>query len=282
MAERLGLGIDIGGTGIKAAVVDLDRGTLVGERVRAATPQPAGSDTLTEAVVELTRPLFVGDITTVGIGFPAVVRRGVALSAVNVGDDWMYADLGRVFGEAFGRSVWALNDSDAAGLAEARFGAGRHHDGTILVATLGTGVGTSLVVDGHLVPNIELGCLTVRDKPAGQRVANSVRKRKGLSWSAWAADLNEFIDRVDEAVAPDLVIIGGGVSSEAHRYLPLIKSRPLVLPARLRNDAGIVGAAVYAAEQERLRAGNATAKVSQLTLAQDPAPEAEEPGTGAA
>lgn len=249
-AQRIGLGIDIGGTGTKAALIDLDTGRLVGERQRVATPTPATFDALSTAVRNLVAPLMNGhEVEAMGVGFPAVVRRGVALSAVNVALEWMYADVGRVFSEALGRQVWALNDSDAAAFAEARFGAGRHQGGTILVATLGTGVGTGLVIEGQLVPNIELGCLTVRGKPAGTRVANSVRKRRGLSWAAWAADLQAFIDALDEAVAPDLVILGGGVSSEAHRFLPLIRTRPMVVPARLRNDAGLVGAGAYAADQ---------------------------------
>lgn len=263
--ERIGLGIDIGGTGTKAALIDLETGRLVGERQRVATPRPATFESLGKAVQKLVAPLMDGNaIEAVGVGFPAVVRRGVALSAVNVAREWMYADVGRVFSEALGRQVWALNDSDAAAFAEARFGAGRHQGGTILVATLGTGVGTGLVIEGQLVPNVELGCLTVRDKPAGQRVANSVRKRRGLSWEAWAADLQTFIDALDEAVAPDLVILGGGVSSEAHRYLPLIRTRPMVVPARLRNDAGLVGAAAYAADQQIRRAKSESGTVSQL------------------
>jgi polyphosphate glucokinase len=263
--ERVGLGIDIGGTGTKAALVDLETGALLSERVRVPTPRPATLDTLTKAVVELTRPLMTDDIQAVGLGFPAVVRRGVALSAVNVGAEWLYADLGQIFGEALGRSVWAVNDSDGAGLAEARWGAGRHHDGTILVMTLGTGVGTSLVMDGHLIPNIELGCLPVRGKPAGERVANSVRRARGLSWKEWSSDLQAFIDAVDEAVAPDLVIIGGGVSKDAHRFVGRIRTRPLVLPARLQNRAGIIGAALFADDQERSRSAATAGKISQLT-----------------
>lgn len=267
----IGLGIDIGGTGIKAALVDLAAGALASERLQADTPQPATIEALPVAVADLVRPLIEAEqaIEAVGIGFPAVVRRGVALSAVNVADGWLYADLGRIFGDALGRPIWALNDSDAAGLAEARFGAGRHRDGTVVVTTLGTGVGTSLIVEGRLVPNVELGLLDVRGKPAGRRVANSVRVKKRLSWRRWAADLERFINVLDEAVAPDLVIIGGGVSNEAHRFLPYLKTRPLVLPARLRNDAGIVGAAVFAMDQQRVRSAasrNGTEAVDPLAV----------------
>ena len=276
--RRLGLGIDIGGTGVKAALVDLESGRIEGDRVRTPTPQPATFSSLTKAVGKLTAPLLESatEVEAIGVGFPAVVRRGVALSAVNVSPEWMYADVGKVFSEAFERPVWALNDSDAAAFAEARFGAGRHQGGTILVATLGTGVGTGLVIEGQLVPNIELGCLTVRGKPAGLRVANSVRRRKKMSWSDWAADLQEFIDMLDEAVAPDLVIIGGGVSTQAHEYLPKIRTRPMVVPARLRNDAGVVGAAAYAADQQTRRAQSTSGTISQLAPTKDPALEPAE------
>jgi polyphosphate glucokinase len=205
-----------------------------------------------------------GEVEAIGVGFPAVVRRGVALTAVNVATEWMFADVGKVFSEALGRQIWALNDSDAAAFAEARFGAGRHQGGTIVVATLGTGVGTGLVIEEQLIPNIELGCLSVRGKPAGLRVANSIRKNRKLTWKAWAADLEAFIDAIDEAVAPDLVVIGGGVSSKAHEFLPLIRSRPRVLPARLRNDAGIIGAASFAADQQIRRSASENKTVSQI------------------
>ncbi len=246
---RCTLGVDIGGTGIKAALVNLDTGELVGERVRMATPRPATIPKLTRAVVNLTAPLVdhADSSGAIGVAFPAVVRRGIALSAVNVAPEWLYADVGKVFAEAFQRETWALNDSDAAAFAEARFGAGRDQGGAVVTITLGTGVGTGLVVDGVLVPNVELGCLTVRGKPAGARVANSVRKARKLSWRRWAADLQRYIDALDEAVAPDMVIIGGGVSARSHEYLPYIRTRPLVVPARLRNDAGVIGAAAYAA-----------------------------------
>jgi polyphosphate glucokinase len=214
-------------------------------------------------------------VEAIGVGFPAVVRRGVALSAVNVAQEWIYADVGRVFSEALDRRIWALNDSDAAAFAEARFGAGRHQGGTMLVATLGTGVGTGLVVEGQLVPNIELGSLIVRGKPAGLRVANSVREKRKLGWKSWASDLQLFIDALDEAVAPDLVILGGGVSADAHRYLPHSRTRPLWGPARLRNDAGVVGAAAFAADQQIRRSATETGTVSQLAPTEPPTTTAE-------
>ena len=276
--RRAAIGIDVGGTGIKAALVDLETGALLSDRLRVPTPKPASPEALCKVISELIAPLREQPFEAIGMGFPAVVRRGVALSAVNVGQEFMYADIGAIFGDCFGQQVWALNDSDAAAFGEARFGAGRHHGGTIVVCTLGTGVGTGLIIDGQLVPNIELGCLTVRGKPAGQRVANSVRKRRSLSWEAWAADLQEFIDMVDEAVAPDMVIIGGGVSADAHLFLPMIRTRPVVIPARLRNNAGIVGAACFAGDQQRLRAQNRGRVISQLAVTEQERPDDVVPG----
>ena len=275
---RVAIGIDVGGTGTKAALVDLDTGAFVGKRLRVDTPRQATPETLTATVKKLIAPLMSEDIEAIGMGFPAVVRRGVALSAVNVSDQFMYADIGAIFGDALGQPVWALNDSDAAAFGEARFGAGRHHGGTIVVCTLGTGCGTGLIIDGQLVPNIELGCLTVRGKPAGQRVANSVRVKRKLTWKEWAADIQEFIDMVDEAVAPDLVVIGGGVSEDAHLFLPLIRTRPIVMPARLRNNAGIVGAAAFAADQQRLRSLNKGKHISQLAVTEQERPPDQIPG----
>ena len=276
--RRAAIGIDVGGTGTKAALVDLDTGAFLSERLRTNTPDMATPETLSTTVKKLIEPLLAEEVEAIGMGFPAVVRRGVALSAVNVSREFIYADIGALFGEALGRPVWALNDSDAAAFGEARFGAGRHHGGTIVVCTLGTGVGTGLVIDGQLVPNIELGNLVVRGKRAGLRVANSVRKRRKLSWKSWAADLQEFIDMVDEAVAPDLVVIGGGVSEESHLFLPLIRTRPIVVPARLRNNAGIVGAAAFAADQQRLRSQHKGRHISQLAVADQDRPRDQVPG----
>jgi polyphosphate glucokinase len=262
--QRVGLGIDVGGTGIKAALVDLETGQLIEERLRMPTPQPATYVALRSALQALVAPVIDrGEIEAVGIGFPAIVRRGVVLSNVNMSIEWLYADMGQVFSEALGRQVWALNDTDAAAFAEARVGAARHERGTVVVTTLGTGVGTGLVVDGQLVPNVELGLLTVRGKPAGMRVSNRTRREKKLTWQQFACDLGLFVDALDQAVAPDLVVVGGGISSQAHRYLPLIRCRPMLMPARLRNQAGLVGSALYAADQQ-MRRRDGEHMVSQL------------------
>lgn len=245
---RYGLGIDIGGTGIKAAVVDVAAGKFVTERLRVATPKPANPETIAVAVRELIAPLEGAGYAAAGVGFPAVIKQGVALTAANLSDEWRFADVAAILGDAIGQHVAVLNDADAAGLAEVRFGAGRGVTGTIAVVTLGTGVGTGLFVDGKLVPNVELAQMEIRGKHASERVSNSAREKKKLSWEEWTADVTEFIEALDSLVWPELVIIGGGVSSEARHFLDQIKARPAVLPARLRNEAGIIGAALYAWE----------------------------------
>lgn len=255
LPKHIGLGVDIGGTGMKAALVDVENGRIVGERSRVSTPSPATIAAVSEALDELVRPLLgsIPEGAPVGVAFPAVVRRGVVLSAVNIADEWMYADLGSIFSEVLGHAVWALNDGDAAAFAESRHGAGRHHNGTMVTVTLGTGVGTGLVVDGWLVPNVELGSLTVRGKRAERRISDSARKARKVSWRAWSRDLQRFVEKLDEAVAPDLVIVGGGLSSLAQAHIAKVRARPVVVAARLRNDAGIVGAACFAALQASRR-----------------------------
>lgn len=271
--RSIGLGIDVGGTHTKAALVDLQTGELLSERLSIDTPRPASTNALTGAIRDLVSPLIEQEPDVVGIAFPAVVRRGIVLSAVNIGDDWLYQDLGRHFRQCLGTAVWAVNDADAAALAEVRFGAGRHLDGTIVAVTLGTGVGTSLLVDGRLIPNIEFGELPVEGRPASAAVSNKARLEQRLSWKRWASRLGHFIDALDRAVAPDLVILGGGVIERAHQFVPLITTRPQVLPAKLQNDAGIIGAALFAAEQQRRRQQGARAP--QLMVADPDRPTAE-------
>lgn len=252
---KLALGIDVGGTGIKAAVVDVGEGRLVTDRLRVPTPQPAPPDVLAATIKELVQPLQgEGHFDAVGVGFPSVIKSGVAMTAVNISDEWCYGDVGRILGDAVGHEVAVLNDADAAGLAEMRFGAGRGVTGTVVVVTLGTGVGTALFVDGKLVPNTELARMEVRGKPASERVPNSVREKKKLSWEAWTADVNEFLQELDRMTWPELIIVGGGVSADAHKFFENVQCRPHVVPARLRNEAGIVGAAVHAAELAAIRA----------------------------
>jgi polyphosphate glucokinase len=241
------IGIDVGGSGIKAGVVDTERGALTGRRVRLPTPQPASPDAVVEAAAALAGPLGGG--LPVGIGFPAAVRGGTTLTAANVDPAWIGLPAEERFSVALGRPVVVLNDADAAGLAEVRFGAGRAVPGVVLLLTLGTGIGSALFIDGRLVPNTELGHLELRGKDAEHRAAASVRDARHLSWKAWAGRLDEYLDMVERLFFPDLIILGGGVSKDADRFVPLLTTRARVVPATLRNEAGIVGAALWAAER---------------------------------
>ena len=239
------VGVDIGGTGIKAGVVDSRRGALVGERVRVDTPQPAGVG----AVVAATAALVAGlppDAGPIGIGVPGPIVGGRVMAAANIDESWIGAPAAELFAETIGRPVVVLNDADAAGLAEMRFGAGRGVQGVVLVLTLGTGIGSALFVDGALVPNTEFGHIEIRGKDAERRASAGARERRGQSWVEWAPLLDEAIDRIDRLVWPDLIILGGGISKKADRFVPLLSSRPPVVPATLRNEAGIVGAAMHA------------------------------------
>ncbi len=246
------LGIDIGGTGMKAAPVDTDTGELIADRHRILTPQPATPDRVAQVLTDLARHFdWTGPI---GATFPAVVRHGVAETAANVDQSWIGTDAGTLFSQATGAPVTVLNDADAAGLAEMDFGAGKGRDGVVLVVTLGTGIGSALFVDGTLVPNTELGHLQIRGKDAEHRAAASVRESKGWSWEEWAKRLQEYFAEVEALLSPDLLIVGGGVSKKADRFLPLIETRAELVPAQLLNEAGIVGAAVAARRAADARA----------------------------
>jgi polyphosphate glucokinase len=239
------LGIDVGGTGIKAALVDVGRGTLVTDRVRVETPRPARPEAVAAAAAALVDGL---GSSLVGIGFPAVVLAGTTMTAANVDPAWVGAPAEDIFAAALGRPVTLLNDADAAGLAEVRFGAGAAQQGVVLMLTLGTGIGSALFLDGRLVPNTELGHLEIRGRDAEARASAVVREVRGLSWKRWASRLDEYLRRVDALFWPDLVILGGGVSKQASRFMPLLTTRPPVVAAQLHNDAGIVGAALRAVE----------------------------------
>lgn len=239
------IGVDVGGSGVKAALVDLATGGFVGERVRVDTPQPATPD----AVVAATRQIIAAFPAhlPVGIGFPAPVVDGVTTTAAHVDSAWVDAPARRLFAEGLGREVAVLNDADAAGLAEARYGAAAGEEGVVVVLTLGTGIGSAILTRGVLVPNTELGHLPVRGVPAEERASARVRKDQGMSWERWAAALGEVITAIDALFWPDLVLLGGGVSRKADRFVPHLAVRPPVRAAALQNRAGIVGAAAHAA-----------------------------------
>ncbi|MFJ1794352.1 polyphosphate--glucose phosphotransferase [Kitasatospora griseola] len=238
-------GVDIGGSGIKGAPVDLDRGVLAQERHKVLTPHPSGPDAVIDAVCEVVR--HFDHHGPVGLTFPGVVVDGRTRTAANVDKGWIGLDAAARFGEALGMPATVVNDADAAGLAEVTHGAGRGRSGVVLLLTFGTGIGSALFSDGVLVPNTELGHLEMRGKDAERRASSAAKERHDLSWPQWAGRVDEYLDLVEMLFSPQLVIVGGGVSRKHEKFLPLLKDRRAeVVPARLRNDAGIVGAAMAA------------------------------------
>jgi polyphosphate glucokinase len=262
MAQRIAIGVDVGGSGIKAAAVDLDTGEFVTPRLRVVTPNPSTPQKVIAAIARLVKRLSqdpdVPPDAAIGVGVPTVVLDGISRLASNIDPGWIGFDVAGGLSKAMERPVTVLNDADAAGLAEMRFGAGRGKAGTVLVLTLGTGVGSGLFRDGVLVPNTEFGQMEIRGRAAERRSAAAARTKRGLSWKAWATDLDEHIDRIDQLIWPNLIILGGGVSKRADKFVPRLTSRVPVIPAELQNDAGIVGAAMAAAEPPAARAADAT------------------------
>jgi polyphosphate glucokinase len=248
---RIAIGVDVGGSAIKAGAVDVGAGHLVGQRLEVPTPQPSTPAAVVEEIAKLVAQAGTdapGD-APVGVGVPCVVVDGVTLTAANIDKAWVRFDLETALRPVLRRPVFVLNDADAAGMAEMRFGAGQGKLGVVLILTLGTGVGSALFVDGKLVPNTELGHMEIRGKDAEKRSAAVARVRDGESWNAWAADLDEHLTAIDRILWPSLIILGGGVSQAADQFVPLLTIRPPIVPATLRNDAGTVGAAMAAAER---------------------------------
>lgn len=240
------LGIDIGGTGIKAAIVDTDQGTLRTERLRVLTPHPSTPSAVSKAVARVVQQFdWKGPI---GCTFPAIVSSGVIRSAANVDKGWIGLNGQDLLSKATGRPVVLLNDADAAGIAELRFGAGRGQPGLVILLTLGTGIGSALLYDGRLVPNAELGHLEIRGRDAEKRCSEVVRQKKKMSWKRWARRLNEYLNRLEFLFSPDLFIIGGGASHNQDKFLPRLKTRAPVVVAHFLNEAGIIGAALAAAD----------------------------------
>lgn len=244
-------GVDIGGSGIKGAPVDLERGVLSADRVRIPTPQPSTPEAVAPVVAEVLGQFERSGDASVGVTFPAVIQHGVARSAANVDQSWIGTDVEALLRETIGQAVHVVNDADAAGVAEARFGAAKGVDGVVIVVTLGTGIGSALLVDGRLVPNTELGHLEIDGHDAETRAAESVRDREDLDWQAWAERLQRYFSVVENLFWPDLLVVGGGVSKKHKNFLPLLQLRTPIVAAQLRNSAGIVGAAALAAELDR-------------------------------
>ncbi|MFH8471623.1 polyphosphate--glucose phosphotransferase [Streptomyces sp. NPDC018000] len=241
-------GVDIGGSGIKGAPVDLDRGDLAQERHKVLTPHPATPSGVADCVAEV-----VGHFDwsgPVGITFPGVVTDGCTRTAANVDRGWIDTDARGLLGDRLGLPVTVLNDADAAGIAEMSFGAGRGRTGTVIVLTLGTGIGSALFIDGKLVPNTELGHLELNGHEAEKNASTKAKEDEGLSWHHWAHRVQKYLTHVEMLFSPELFIIGGGVSRKADKFLPLIEHvRAEMVPAELQNNAGIVGAAMAAADR---------------------------------
>jgi len=256
--RRVGIGVDVGGSGIKAAAVDLDTGEIIGLRHRVPTPQPSTPASVVASIARVIRKI-VHEVTLdasipVGVGFPAVVIEGVTKSAANVDAGWKDFDADAALERVLARPVHLVNDADAAGVAEMRFGAGVGERGTVILITLGTGTGSALFWNGTLVPNLELGHMEIRGRDAERRSAAAARLRRGISWKAWAADVDEHLLAIEKLFSPRMFIIGGGVSKRADLFIPRLTVKAQVVPAKLRNDAGIVGAAMAAVETEQAKA----------------------------
>ena len=238
--------MDIGGSGIKAAVVDVSRGSLVSDRIRRETPRPARPGPMAEVVAELVRELG-WKRGPIGCGFPGVVRSGVVRTAPNLSRRWADVDAARLLSGPCGARVTVINDADAAGMAEVRFGAGSGCGGVVLVLTVGTGIGSALFLDGRLVPNTEFGHLEVDGEKAEHRASDRVRTEKDQSWKKWAAELERVLLHLEAILHPERIVLGGGVSKRHEKFLPRIEVAAELVPAELGNDAGIVGAALAGA-----------------------------------
>jgi len=242
------VGIDIGGTGIKAAMVDVDAGVLESERLKIPTPDGGSPDGIIDTVVALVDQLGIEDDHSIPVGvcFPAVILDGKTMSAANVSSEWIGLEAEALFEARLDREIHFINDADAAGYAEVRYGAAANRRGLTIVTTLGTGIGSALIYNGVLVPNSELGHLELDGRNAESHAANSAREAEELSWEAWAERLQRYYSHLEVLFSPDLFIVGGGVSKAHEQFLPLLELRAPIVPAELRNNAGILGAAALA------------------------------------
>lgn len=241
------LGIDIGGTGIKGALVDLDTGELLSDRSKLPTPQGGEPDGIIAVVQQLIADMGgLAPEVPVGVCFPAIVRGGKTMSAANVSDAWIGLEAEKAFEAALGRNIHFVNDADAAGVAEIRYGAAKNVAGLVMLTTLGTGIGSALIYDGVLVPNSELGHLEIDGKDAETRASYAAKERGDLDWEHWAKRLQRYYSHVEALFSPDLFVVGGGVSKHHQHFLPLLDLNTPIVPAVHRNNAGILGAAALA------------------------------------
>ena len=244
------LGIDIGGTGIKGAPVNVETGELLAERFRIPTPHPALPNAVADVVEQIAKHFDYSG--PAGVTFPAIIKKGVVYSATNVDKSWIGTDAAKLFRSHLGGPVTVVNDADAAGIAEMHFGAGRGRDGVVILLTFGTGIGSAIFHEGRLLPNSEFGHIPIRGKDAEKRASEKVREDKGLSWKKWASLVSDYLAYLEKLFSPDLFIIGGGVSNKSEKFLPYLASKTEVIveAAQMRNEAGIIGAACLAIHPE--------------------------------
>lgn len=244
------LGIDIGGSGVKGAIVDTKKGELLTERYRIPTPQPSTPEAVAAVMGKIVKN-FKWD-GPVGVGFPGVIQKGVARTAANVDKSWIDKDLNKLFSKATGCKVHVVNDADAAGMAEVKFGAGKKQMGTLLLVTVGTGLGTVIFSNGNLVPNLEMGHIMLHGADAELYATDAARKNNNLDWDTWAKRFDEYLLRMEELVWPDIIIIGGGASKKGDKFFHHLTTKAKVVPAKLMNEAGIVGAAMVSKYYNKL------------------------------
>jgi len=237
------LGIDVGATGIKGAIVDIEKGELITERIKYPTPKPATPQAMTEVMKRIISD-FNWKGKPIGVGFPAIIKKGVALSASNIDDTWLDFPIEGFLNKKLKSPVKVINDADAAGLAEKKYGGGNDKDGLVILLTLGTGIGSALFYNGVLLPNTELGHLKLGDSIAEKHASNSARELKELNYKVWGKELNRVLKHIEFILAPDHFIIGGGISKKFHKYAEYLKTDATIEPARMLNNAGIVGAAL--------------------------------------
>ncbi|WP_062303728.1 polyphosphate--glucose phosphotransferase [Demequina subtropica] len=279
MSKNIAIGVDIGGTGIKAAPVNLKNGKFTDERYRIPTPQPSTPDAIARTVARVIAKFNPSKKVPIGVAFPGVVQHGIVKTAANVDDSWIGTDLRAIIRDYAGHDVHVLNDADAAGYGEYKFGAAHGRNGSILMTTLGTGIGTAMIVDGTLVPNLELGHIMIDGHDAEDRAAESARDRYGYDWDQWIEQLQKYYSELERLLWPDLIIVGGGVSKSHHMFLPKLRLRAPIIPADLLNGAGIVGAAAAAAaeakrEHEEAKAAEKAEKRAEKRAAKEAAASA--------
>jgi len=252
MVQKEYLGVDIGASGIKGAIVDIKKGKLISDRIRIPTPKPSTPKAVAKAFAQLVKE-FGWENKFIGCGFPAIVKHGVAHTAANIDKSWIGTNIEKLFSETTGCEVLVKNDADVAGIAEMMFGVGKGEKGTVVIITVGSGLGSALFINGKLLPNTEFGHFYLKghNKVVEQYTSDGARKRQDLSWKIWGQRFDKYLQHIDLLLSPDLIVLGGGSSKKFEKYKKQITIETPVTPAELLNNAGIIGAAVHAYQVEK-------------------------------